>query len=158
MRNNKLIKKILVISIIFIMMIVFNDIEIFARSESSDNKKMSEYVMEEIWVADEEEDSDEEDSGFVDPTENPGYWKPETKDEPELRKKAGVLLGVINVLGVVSSVIALTLLGMKYFLGSVEEKADFKKSLWIYILGIVLLVLCSTLPNIIFNISQGVFK
>ena len=91
-------------------------------------------------------------SEFKDPTEDPDDW------QPTITGKAGVLLGVINVIGVVSSVIVLALLGMKYFLGSVQEKADFKNSFGIYILGVILLVACTTLPNIIYNISQGVFK
>ena len=136
MIKNKLLMKILVIMILLIIIISTNSIKIFASSE------------------------------FKDPTEDPDYWNPIkdqngqeiTQDEPELLNKAGILLGVISVLGVVSAVIALVLLGMKYFIGSVEEKADIKKSLWIYILGIVLLVACTTVPNIIFNLSQGVFK
>lgn len=157
MRNNKLIKKIFVILIIFIIMIVFDNIEIFARSNFSENNLLHE---DEILI------TELSDTKFKDPTEDPNFWDPskdekgqeKTYEEPELMKKAGILLGVINVLGVVSAVIALVLLGMKYFLGSVQEKAEFKNSLLPYILGIVLLVSCTTLPNIIFNVSQGVFK
>ena len=157
MKNIKFAKKILVTIIIFIMMILTNNIEAFARNDFSENKFSNEdFIMI----------TELSDTGFKDPTEDPDYWDPNkdqngqeiTQNEPELLNKAGILLGVINVLGVVSAVIALVLLGMKYFIGSVEEKADMKKSLWIYILGIVLLVACSTLPNIIFNLSQGVFK
>lgn len=128
MIKNKLLMKILVIMILLIIIISTNSIKIFASSE------------------------------FKDPTENPDYWQPTITEEDELAEKAGVLLGVINVIGVVSAVIALALLGMKYFLGSVQEKAEFKNSILPYILGIVLLVACTTLPNIIYNISKEVFK
>ena len=128
MIKNKLLMKILVIMILLIIIISTNNIKIFASSE------------------------------FKDPTEDPDYWQPTITEEDELAEKAGVLLGVINVIGVVSAVIALALLGMKYFLGSVQEKAEFKNSILPYILGIVLLVACTTLPNIIYNISKEVFK
>lgn len=149
MKNIRFAKKILVTIIIFIMMILTNNIKTFALENYFDSKTISEEVISTVEIAT---------SDFHDPTEDPGWWEPNPSEEKELAEKAGILLGVINVLGVVSAVIALVLLGMKYFLGSVEEKAEFKKSLLPYILGIVLLVACTTLPNIIYNISQGVFK
>lgn len=132
-----------------IILILINNIETFAFSDFSEDIETSGYAVEITKISSSE---------FKDPTEDPDYWKPVASQETELAEKAGVLLGVINVLGVVSAVIALVLLGMKYFLGSVQEKAEFKNSFGIYILGIVLLVLCTTLPNIIYNVSQEVFK
>ena len=128
MIKNKLLMKILVIMILLIIIISTNSIKIFASSE------------------------------FKDPTEDPDDWQPTITEEDELAGKAGVLLGVINVIGVVSSVIVLALLGIKYFLGSIQDKADIQKSMLIYILGIIFLVVCTTLPNIIYKISQEIFK
>lgn len=149
MKNIRLTKKILATLIIFIMIISINNIKTFALSDPSEDNAISGEVVGVIEIAS---------SDFVDPTENPDWWEPTESEESELAEKAGILLGVINVLGVVSAVIALVLLGMKYFLGSVQEKADFKNSLWLYILGIILLVACTTIPNIIFNVSKDVFK
>lgn len=149
MKNIRLTKKILATLIIFIMIISINNIKTFALSDPSEDNAISGEVVGVIEIAS---------SDFVDPTENPDWWEPTESEESELTEKAGTLLGVINVLGVVSAVIALVLLGMKYFLGSVQEKADFKNSLWLYILGIILLVACTTIPNIIFNVSKDVFK
>ena len=149
MKNIRLTKKILATLIIFIMIISINNIKTFALSNSSEDNAISGEVVGVIEIAS---------SDFVDPTENPDWWEPTESEESELTEKAGILLGVINVLGVVSAVIALVLLGMKYFLGSVQEKADLKNSLWLYILGIILLVACTTIPNIIFNVSKDVFK
>ena len=91
-----------------------------------------------------------------DPAENPGNWKPDDINEPEIMEKAGKILGVISTIGIVSSVIALTGLGIKYFLGSVEEKASFKKSLLPYVIGVVLLGACSTIPNLLYIISKAI--
>lgn len=96
---------------------------------------------------------------FIDPTTNPSYWEPSLSDDDELKDKAGAVLGIINTVGIVCAVIVLAVLGVKYMLGSVEEKADLKKSMIPYVIGIFLLVCATTLPNIIYNIvnSPGFF-
>ena len=50
-------------------------------------------------------------------------------------------------------------LGIKYMLGSVEEKADYKKAIIPYLIGMFLLVSVTTLPNLIYQIvtSTGFF-
>lgn len=49
-----------------------------------------------------------------------------------------VIFGIVRVIGIILSVGTLMLLGIKYMLGSVEEKAEYKKSFGIYILGATL--------------------
>ncbi len=90
----------------------------------------------------------------TDPSTNPDWWEPTVQSEDEIASKAGVILGVINVIGIVSSVIVGVLIGFKYMMGSVSEKAEYKKSLTGYIVGIILLVLCSTIPNLIYIIVK----
>lgn len=97
-------------------------------------------------------------STFLDPTVNPDEYKPYIQDEPELTSKAGSLLGIINVAGVFTSIIALCIIGIKYLLGSVEEKADYKKALVPYVIGIILLAACTTIPNIIYNVTTEILK
>ena len=92
---------------------------------------------------------------FVDPTTNPSYWEPSISDDDELKDKAGTVLGIINTVGIVCAVIVLAVLGVKYMLGSVEEKADLKKSMIPYVIGMFLLICATTLPNIIYNIVQS---
>ena len=48
-----------------------------------------------------------------------------------------MILGFINLIGIAISVIVLALIGIKYMLGSVEEKADIKKLLIPYIVGCI---------------------
>lgn len=149
MENNKLLKKILIFLIMFLIIMFSNNIKSFAFATNYKDEIIADEVSETVKIAS---------SDFVDPAEDPDWWEPGKSNEKELAEKAGTLLGVINVVGVVSAIIALTLLGMKYFLGSVQEKVEFKNSIGIYILGIILLVACTTLPNIIFNFSQEIFK
>lgn len=97
-------------------------------------------------------------AGLENPLENPNSWKPEApKDETEFVKRANIIFTVINVVGVVSSVIVLVIIGIKYMLGSVEEKADYKKAMVPYIIGIVLLAVCTTLPNVLYKATTAMF-
>lgn len=92
-----------------------------------------------------------------DPSENPDYYHPTkiSPQEPEVQEKIGNILGVINVIGIVSSVIILMIIGMKYMFGSVEEKAEYKKTMSMYLLGTLILFSASTLPNIIYKFATA---
>ncbi len=73
-----------------------------------------------------------------------------------LVSKAGKILGVIQVIGVVISVVMLIAIGIKYMVGSVEEKAEYKSSLKPYIIGTFVLFTGTMIPNIIFKIMQSI--
>ena len=88
--------------------------------------------------------------------DNPGYYSPNSiGDEAELGKRAGVILGIINVVGVVISVITLMVMGIKYMIGSVEEKAEYKKGMGMYILGAFLVFSITTIPNILYKFASN---
>ena len=93
-----------------------------------------------------------------DPTTNPSYWEPSIVSQPELTDKAGIVLGIISTIGVILSVIILAIVGIKYILGSVEEKADYKKDMIPYIVGASFLAFATTIPNIIYNFVQDAIK
>lgn len=95
--------------------------------------------------------------GLLDVVENPKDFEPNgINGETSLSQKIGVILGVINTAGIVSAVITLMVLGIRYMLGSVEEQAEYKKSMGMYILGIFLAVSITTVPNIIYKISSDI--
>lgn len=97
-------------------------------------------------------------STFVDPTENPEAYKPTIQgEENSLKEKTANLLGTINAFGIVVSIISLILIGIKYMLGSVEEKAEYKKTMIPYIIGAVLLGSCTTIANLLYSISTDIF-
>ena len=134
MYNNKIIKLITILLIIFITLLNFN-IKVFAAPTGSDSGRIS------------------------DPTETPGYFKPsQLGSENELQQKAGLILGIINVVGIVVSVMTLMVLGIKYMFGSVEEKAEYKKTMGMYLLGAVLVFSVTTIPNILYKIAYNSFK
>ena len=63
-------------------------------------------------------------------------------------------MGLIRNISVVASVIILMILGVKFMLGSVEEKAEYKKSFMPLIIGIILVVSATTIATFIFNMAK----
>lgn len=85
---------------------------------------------------------------------NTDYFKPEgmaTSDAAPAIEKVGIVLGTIRNISVVVAVISLMVIGLKYIFGSVEERADYKKSLMPYIIGVVMAATGTTLVTFIFN-------
>lgn len=74
----------------------------------------------------------------------------------ELKQKTGNVLGIVQVIGSVVSVIILMAIGIKYMLGSVEEKAEYKKTLMSYLIGAALVFSCTTIPQILYQISKNI--
>lgn len=75
-------------------------------------------------------------------------------DSTALQTKAGKIMGMIRNVAVIASVIILMVLGVKYMLGSVEEKAEYKKSFIPLIVGIVLVVSATAIASFIFNMAE----
>ena len=66
------------------------------------------------------------------------------------------IMGVIQVVGVVLAVIILMVIGIKYMMGSAEEKAEYKKTMILYIVGAVLIFSASTIANVIYQFATGI--
>lgn len=96
--------------------------------------------------------------GASDPFKDPGSWKPTIEDDSGLTDKAGNIYAIISTIGIIIAALALAGIGIKYMLGSVEEKAEYKKSMRPYIIGILLLGLATSLPVIISNFTDKVLK
>lgn len=72
-----------------------------------------------------------------------------------LEEKASKILGAIQTIGTVLSVVMLIAIGIKYMLGSVEEKAEYKKTLWPYIVGAFVLFTGTLLPQLIYDFMKN---
>lgn len=79
-------------------------------------------------------------------------------DEEAFTEKVGKVLGILNVIGSIFSVITIMLIGFKYMLGSVEDKASYKKVMIPWLIGAVLVFSVTTIPNILFNIGTSLSK
>lgn len=72
-----------------------------------------------------------------------------TAASDDMQTFGGKILGVLTTAGIILSVIILVVLGIKYMLGSAEEKAEYKKTLMPYVIGAVLIFGASTIANIV---------
>lgn len=67
----------------------------------------------------------------------------------------GQIIGVVRTVGVLVSVVILLILGIKYMMGSAEEKADYKKSMIPYIVGAVLIFGASAIAGIVYDMATS---
>lgn len=84
---------------------------------------------------------------------NTNDWKPgstnSVQNASEFLKFANKIIGGIRIIGSIVSVIALIIIGMKFMLGSVDEKAEYKKTLKPYLIGAVLVFAITTVIGIV---------
>ena len=73
----------------------------------------------------------------------------------KLVKKANFILTYMRNIGIVLSVIILVVIGIKYMIGSTEEKANYKETLLPYIIGAFLLFTGSLVPQLIYNLMKN---
>ena len=66
----------------------------------------------------------------------------------------GIIATTIQTIGVILSVIVIGLLGIKYMTGSVEERADYKKSMIPFLVGTVLIVAVGTIIRIVNDLTS----
>lgn len=85
---------------------------------------------------------------------DPASLQPSYGSDTQLQSKAASIMGMIRNAAVIASVIIIMILGVKYMLGSVEEKADYKKSFVPLIVGIVLVVSATAIASFIFNMAK----
>ena len=96
--------------------------------------------------------------GIVKATINPGDYKPGNLTDDDISKvtsKANPIIGTIKIVGIVIAVITLVVLGVKYMTGSIEEKAEYKKTMIPYLVGIVLLLGASGIVKAIASFKLG---
>jgi len=65
------------------------------------------------------------------------------------------ILGIIRVVGTIVAVGMIIILGIKYMMGSAEERAEYKKTLFPYFIGAVLIFAASNLADMIYSWAQG---
>ena len=80
---------------------------------------------------------------------NPG--EPTGSDAGKIIPLAGKIIGVIQTIGIIVSIIGAIVIGIKYMLGSVEEKAEYKKTMWPYLVGCIFIFSISTIVSLIYN-------
>lgn len=76
----------------------------------------------------------------------------EAENAEELAKIGNTVVGVLQIVGSIISVIVLAIIGIKYMLGSVEERAEYKKTMIPYLIGAVMVFGISNLLVILIGI------
>ena len=90
-----------------------------------------------------------------DPLKNPGRYTPSNgtiQGNDKFIEKGNNILGYMQAIGSGVSVIMIMVIGIKYMLGSVEEKADYKKTMIPYIIGAVMVFAIPSIIGIIYKL------
>lgn len=86
---------------------------------------------------------------------NPDDYKPNeltTSDAGEFINIANSIIAAIRMFGTVVAVVALMALGVKYMLGSTQDKASYKESMIPYLVGAVMVFAIPNIIGIIFDL------
>ena len=109
--------KVIIISLLVLIIILFFPTKIFATDL---------YVDSEIKLA----------TGVIDPDDfDPDKNKPTQSEIAPIMNKANVIIGAIRTIGVVVTFVTLMVLRIKYMIGSVSQKAEYKKTMLPYLIG-----------------------
>ena len=73
-----------------------------------------------------------------------------------VKKIANPIIGAVKTIGIVVAVIALGIIGIKYMTASVNEKAEYKKTMIPYLIGAILVVAITQLLSVVIKIIINV--
>lgn len=65
------------------------------------------------------------------------------------------IVTIMQTVGIVVAIVVLLVLGIKYMMGSAEEKAEYKKTMIPYIVGAVLIFASTTIVTVVYNIASS---
>lgn len=74
-----------------------------------------------------------------------------TTSNGTVNEMAGKIIALIRNVAVVAGVILLSVIGIKFMLGSAEEKAEYKKSLIPLVVGIIVVMAATQIISMIFG-------
>ena len=66
------------------------------------------------------------------------------------------IVGVLQAVGIILSVVMLTVIGIKYLMGSAEEKAEYKKTMMPYVIGAALVFAASAIAGILYSFLSNI--
>ena len=81
---------------------------------------------------------------------------PKTSEAPsELTNMGNNIIGIIQVIGSLIAVAMVLVIGIKYMMGSAEEKAEYKKTMIPYLVGAILIFAAIPLLSMIRNFASN---
>lgn len=91
---------------------------------------------------------------------DPGAYEPDStttaKDSRKLGEIGNAIIGILQFIGSILSVAILVALGIKYMVGSVEERAEYKKTMLPYFIGAIMIFGITNILAIILDIARGI--
>jgi len=80
---------------------------------------------------------------------------PDQQGTEKIDSVAQRIMGILQAAGIAIAVVVLMVLGIKYMMGSAEEKAEYKKTFIPYIVGAILIFAATTIANMVFQFANG---
>lgn len=68
------------------------------------------------------------------------------------------IMGLIQIAGMVVAVVIIAVLGIKYLMGSTQEKAKYKETMMPYLIGAILLFAAPGIANMVYEFANGLGK
>ena len=62
----------------------------------------------------------------------------DSNSQTQIQSVGQKIVGIIQVIGIVIAVVVIMVVGIKYMMGSVEEKAEYKKTMIPYVVGCIM--------------------
>lgn len=73
----------------------------------------------------------------------------------QFNKVGNKMITSFTAVGMVVSVVTLIIIGIKYMIGSIEDRANYKKSMLPYVIGAGLVFSASAIAQIIYNFTKN---
>lgn len=90
---------------------------------------------------------------------NPSDYKPnsiEDDDKDILTQKANPIIGTLKTVGIVVAVITIAILGIKYMIAGINERAEYKKTMIPYLIGAILVVAITQLLSVVIQLVTNI--
>lgn len=80
----------------------------------------------------------------------------DTKADDTILKIGNTILTIVTNVGMILAVVLIAVLGVKYMMGSTEEKAEYKKSLIPYLVGAILVFGASAIGKAVIGFGSSI--
>ena len=87
---------------------------------------------------------------------DPSTYKGESSvSTTKIDSLGNTIIKIVSTVGSIASVLVLVVLGIKYMMGSAEDKAEYKKTLLPYVIGAALVFAASAIAGVVYNFANS---
>lgn len=76
-------------------------------------------------------------------------------DDGKISTLGGNIVNILQVVGIVIAVIVILVIGIKYMIGSAEEKAEYKKTMIPYVIGALLVFAGTSIVKVVYSLATS---